>query len=137
MSHSDRFAYSGHKYGLIAYQAYNVVNYECYITYIIYIKGCVMKTVTSTELQKNTREVIDWTRTRGEAVVIETYGKPMAALLSYDDFQAYVQYKQARAARFAQLRKAAAANAATNELNEAEAEVLVDMERQALATEQA
>ena len=91
-----------------------------------------MKTVTSTELQKNTREMIDWTRTRGEAVVIETYGKPMAALLSYDEFQAYVQYKQARTARFAQLREAAVANAAANELSEAEAEALVEAERQAL-----
>jgi prevent-host-death family protein len=96
----------------------------------------MMKTVTSTELQKNTREVIDWTRTRGEVVVIETYGKPMAALLSYDEFQAYVQYKQARAARFAQLRKAAAANADANELSEVEVEALVDAERQALYTKQ-
>ena len=96
-----------------------------------------MKTVTSTELQKNTREVIDWTRTQGEAVVIETYGKPMAALLSYDEFQAYVQYKQAREARFAQLRKGATANVAANELSEVEALALVDAERQALYTEQA
>jgi prevent-host-death family protein len=96
----------------------------------------MMKMVTSTELQKNTREVIDWTRTKGEAVVIETYGKPMAALLSYDEYQAYQQYKQARAARFAQLRQAAAANAAANTLSEAEALALVDAERQALYQEQ-
>lgn len=95
-----------------------------------------MKTVTSTELQKNTREVIDWTRTRGEAVVIETYGKPMAALLSYAEYQAYVQYKQSRAARFAQLRETAAANADANTLSEAEALALVDAERQALHEEQ-
>ena len=94
-----------------------------------------MKTVTSTELQKNTREVIDWTRTRSEAVVIETYGKPMAALLSYDEYQAYQAYKQARAARFAQLRQAAAANAAANGLSETDALALVDGERQALYTE--
>jgi PHD/YefM family antitoxin component YafN of YafNO toxin-antitoxin module len=54
------------------------------------------KTISSTELQKNTREIIDWTRTKGEAVVIETYGKPMAAILSYDEYQAYVVYKQTR-----------------------------------------
>jgi prevent-host-death family protein len=96
----------------------------------------MMKTVTSTELQKNTREVIDWARTRSEAVVIETYGKPMAALLSYDEYQAYQQYKQARAARFAHLRQAAAANTAANTLSEAEAMALVDTERQALYEEQ-
>lgn len=86
-----------------------------------------MKTVTSTELQKNTREVIDWARTQGEAVVIETYGKPMAAILSYAEYQAYQQYKEARAARFAQLREAAAANAATNGLSEAETAPLVEV----------
>ncbi len=83
------------------------------------------KTITSTELQKNTREVIDWTRTRGEPVIVETYGKPMAAILSYDEYQAYRQYKQARSARFAQLRAAAAAN----ELSEAEALALVEVTR--------
>jgi len=94
-----------------------------------------MKTVTSTELQKNTREVIDWARMRGEAVLIETYGKPMAALLSYDEYQSYLQYRQARAVRFEQLRLAAAANAAENELSEEEALALVDDERQALYVE--
>jgi prevent-host-death family protein len=52
------------------------------------------RVITSTDLQKKTREMIDYTRTRGEPVVIETYGKPMAAILSYDEYQAYQQYKQ-------------------------------------------
>lgn len=90
------------------------------------------KTVSSTELQKNTRDVIDWTRTQGEPVVIETYGKPMAAILSYDEYQNYVQYKQARLARFAQLRQAAATNAAGSRLTEAEALALINAERDAL-----
>lgn len=94
------------------------------------------KTITSTELQKNIREVIDWTRTRGEPVIVETYGKPMAAILSYDEYQAYRQYKQARVARFAQLRAAAAANAAANELSEAEALALVETTRQEWFDEQ-
>lgn len=90
-----------------------------------------MKIVTSTELQKKTREVIDWARTRSEAVVIETYGKPMAALLSYDEYQAFLQYKQARAARFARLRETAEVNAAANQLSEADAMAVVEAERQA------
>ena len=93
------------------------------------------RVITSTDLQKKTREMIDWTRTRGEPVVIETYGKPMAAILSYDEYQAYQQYKQARAARFARLREAAALNAAANNLTEAEALALVDTVRQTVFTE--
>lgn len=95
-----------------------------------------MKTVTSTELQKNTRGVIDWARTRNEAVIIETYGKPMAALLTYDEYQAYQHYKQARTARFAELRQAAGTNTTANGLTEAEAMALVDAERQAIYQEQ-
>lgn len=93
------------------------------------------KVITSTDLQKKTREMIDWTRTRGEAVVIETYGKPMAAILSYDEYQSYQQYKQARAARFARLQEAAALNAAGNRLTEAETLALVDAARQELYAE--
>lgn len=94
------------------------------------------RTITSTELQKNTRAIIDWTRTRGEPVIVETYGKPMAAILSFDDYAAYDQYRQARALRFAQLRAAAAANAAGNSLSETEVLALVDSIRQELFDEQ-
>lgn len=94
------------------------------------------KVVSSTELQKKTREVIDWARIKGEAVVVETYGKPMAAILSYDEYQAYLQYKQARAQRFARLRQAAAENAGLDRLTEEEALALVDQARQELYEQQ-
>ncbi|MEJ2752526.1 MAG: type II toxin-antitoxin system Phd/YefM family antitoxin [Candidatus Promineifilaceae bacterium] len=88
------------------------------------------KVVSSTELQKNTREVIDWARIKGEAVVVETYGKPMAAILSFDEYEAYQQYKAARAARFARLRQAAAENSTLHNLTEEEAMALVELVRQ-------
>lgn len=94
------------------------------------------KTVTSTELQKNTRAVIDWTRIKGEPVVIETYGKPMAAILSYEDYEAYLQYRQARAARFDELRQVAAMNAAENDLTEEEAIALIESVRQEIYEEE-
>ncbi len=50
------------------------------------------RVVSSTELQKKTREIIDWTRVNGEPVVIQTHGKPMAAILSYQDYQKWLQY---------------------------------------------
>lgn len=90
------------------------------------------KTITSTELQKNTREMIDWTRVEKEAIVIQTYGKPMAALVSYDEYQNYLQYKQARADRFTSLREGAAENAAYNVLTDDEAMALVEQTRQEL-----
>ncbi|MCP4426073.1 MAG: type II toxin-antitoxin system Phd/YefM family antitoxin [Chloroflexi bacterium] len=50
------------------------------------------KIVSSTELQKNTRKIIDWARVSGEPVVIQTYGKPMAAILSYEDYQRWLKF---------------------------------------------
>ncbi len=93
------------------------------------------KTVTSTELQTSTRDVIDWARTRGEAVVVQTYGKPMAAILSYDEYQRYLQYKRARRQRFKRLEQAAAENAAFNQLTEEEAQALVEQARQEIYEE--
>ena len=88
------------------------------------------RVISSTELQKKTREVIDWARTKGEPVVVETYGKPMAAILSYDEYQAYQQYKQARSERFARLRSAASQNAASSELTHEQVLSLIDEIRQ-------
>lgn len=90
------------------------------------------KTISSTELQKKTREMIDWTRIEKEAIVIQTYGKPMAALVSYDEYQNYLQYKQARTTRFARLREAAAENAEYTMLTEAEALAIVEQVRHEL-----
>ncbi len=93
------------------------------------------KTITSTELQKNTRELIEWTRARGEPIIVESDGKPVAAILSYAEFQANDQVREARTARFTQLQAAAGANAAANGLTEIEAMVLVDAERQMMFDE--
>jgi prevent-host-death family protein len=54
-------------------------------------EAVINRVVSSTDLQKNTREIIDWTRVHGEPVVIETYGKPMAVILSYEDYQRWLQ----------------------------------------------
>ena len=88
------------------------------------------KVVTSTDLRKKTREVLEWTRKNGEAVVVETRGKPMAAILPLNEYQAYLQYKQARAASFTRLREIVAENAAYNGLTEEEALALAEHARQ-------
>ncbi|MDY7079669.1 MAG: hypothetical protein SXV54_22515 [Chloroflexota bacterium] len=91
------------------------------------------KVVTSTELQKNTRAVIDWARTRGDAVIVETYSKPMVAILPFDKYQDYLRHKQkqkeARAERFERLRQFAERNAAFSGLSEEDASALVEEAR--------
>lgn len=94
------------------------------------------KVITSTELQKQTREAIDYARVERDAIIVETYGRPMAVILSYDEYKSYIEYKagqEQRAARFALLSDAAAENAAYNALSEEEAVQLVEEVRQEIA----
>jgi PHD/YefM family antitoxin component YafN of YafNO toxin-antitoxin module len=96
------------------------------------------KVITSTELQKQTREAIDYARVERDAVIVETYGRPMAVILSYDEYQAYMEYKagqEYRSARFALLRDAAEQNAAYNQLSEEEAVQLVEEAREEIANQ--
>ena len=85
-----------------------------------------LKSVT----KKGAIDLVTEADTASEAAIIETRGKPMAALLPYEEYQAYVKYKQARAASFARLRQVAAENAAFNELTEDEALALAEHARQ-------
>ncbi len=90
------------------------------------------KIITSTELQKQTREAIDYARVERDAVIVETYGRPMAVILSYDEYLAYVNYKARQeqgAARFSVLRGAAGQNAAYNHLSEEDGMQLVEEAR--------
>lgn len=94
------------------------------------------KVITSTELQKQTREAIDYARVERDAVIVETYGRPMAVILSYDEYQAFMAYKEGqaqRAAQFAALREEAAENAEYTELTEEEGIALVEEIREEIA----
>jgi len=92
------------------------------------------KVVSSTELQKRTRDIIDQARTQDTAIVVETYGKPMVVILPYDEYQEYLVFKQrqqeARSERFARLRRLAEQNAAAAGLSDAEATTLIEEARE-------
>lgn len=88
------------------------------------------KVVTSTELQKNMETVIDWAGR--EAIIVETSGQPLVAILPFDEYQEYLKYKekqQARVARFERLRQLAEQNA-TYGLSEAETLTLAEEARE-------
>ncbi len=92
------------------------------------------RVVTSTELQKNTRAIIDWARTRSDAIIVETYNKPMVAILPFDKYQDYLRHKQrqreARVERFERLRQLAEQNTTFGDLSEEEASALVEEARE-------
>lgn len=93
------------------------------------------KVISSTELQRQTRETIDYARMERDPVIIETYGRPMAVILSFDEYQEYQNYLDKRRERFERVREAADANAAYNALSEAEALRLVEEVREEIRSE--
>lgn len=63
------------------------------------------------------------------AVIVETYGRPMVGILSDDEYLTYINYKagqEQRAARFSLLREAAGQNVTYNQLLEEEGSQLVE-----------
>lgn len=93
------------------------------------------KVVTSTELQKNTRNVIDWARTRGDTVIVETYGKPMVAIMDVEEYEVLLRIKRTH------LRESfgealSQARQATRDLSPEAVNQLVDQTREAVRVEQ-
>ena len=85
----------------------------------------IMRKVTATELQRNAREVIDQVRVRHEAVVVENRGKPMAAVLPYEEYERWQQYVDQREKDFRRLLELAESKMAANQgLNDDEAMAL-------------
>ena len=85
-----------------------------------------MRTITATELQRHARDVVDRVRMNREPIVVENRGKPMVAVLPYDDYEGYQRYRAQREERFRRLFAAADANAARNGLTDEEAMALAD-----------
>lgn len=87
------------------------------------------KVITSTELQKQTREAIDYARVERDAVIVETHGRPMAVLLGYEEYQGYLMFKIAQQERERQatvLRETDAAHATDYQFSENETRPPVD-----------
>jgi prevent-host-death family protein len=88
------------------------------------------KRVSATELQRKTREVIDQVRTSGKAVVVESHGKPMVAVVP---FEQYERERKARERDFEALFAFARENARLNpDLTEESAIELADQIRKEL-----
>ncbi len=44
------------------------------------------KIINSTELRTKTRDLMERVKFNGEAFVVETFGRPMAVIISFEDF---------------------------------------------------
>ena len=52
------------------------------------------RTVSSTEVQNNFGAMVQWAKENHEGVIVERRGKPEAALISYEEYQAMIQLKE-------------------------------------------
>jgi len=53
--------------------------------------------VSSSALKRHLGAWLDWTGRNGEELVIETYGRPVAVLVAYEEYADYLAYRRARA----------------------------------------
>ena len=73
-----------------------------------------MRKVTATELARHARDVIDDVRVKRELVVVENRGKPMAAVVPYEEYEALLRYRKELEARWERIDAMVRANAAGN-----------------------
>jgi hypothetical protein len=79
-------------------------------------------------------DVLQTIREERATYIIETFGRPQAALVHLDEYRQFQQYRQERDAFFRELDQIAKANAAQNaDLSEADILALIEQARQSVA----
>ena len=85
-------------------------------------------TIQSTDLRRRVREVLDRVRIERQPVIVRVYGTPQAAIVPYEDFEAFQAWqarRQKRAVWLAELRAIAEEVSARAALSEDESSALI------------
>lgn len=72
------------------------------------------RSIGATDLRQRLTDVLQAIRERQETYVVETFGRPQAALVNLDEYRQFQRFRQEREAFFAWLEDTAAANAERN-----------------------
>jgi len=72
------------------------------------------RSIGATDLRQQLTDVLQAIRERQETYVVETFGRPQAALINLEEYRQFQRFRQEREAFFAWLEDAAAANAERN-----------------------
>jgi len=92
--------------------------------------------IGATDLRQQLTDVLQSIREERAMYVIETFGRPQAALVNLDEYRRFQQYQQEREAFFNRLDAAVDANAARNVgLSEADILALIEQSRQSVLSE--
>ena len=72
------------------------------------------KTIGATDLRQRLTDVLQAVRERRETYVVETFGRPQAAIINLDEYRQYQRFREEREAFFEWLEDTAARNAQRN-----------------------
>ena len=86
------------------------------------------KSIGTTDLRQQLTDVLQAVREQRAAYVVETFGRPQAAIVNLDEYRQFQRFREEREAFFDWLEEAAARNAERN-VGLSDAEVLAIIER--------
>jgi prevent-host-death family protein len=93
------------------------------------------RNIGATDLRQRLTDVLQEVRERREAYIIETFGRPQAALINLDEYRQFQRFLRERGAFFDWLEDAATRNAEhTQGLSEEEVLRIIEQARQEVAS---
>jgi prevent-host-death family protein len=72
------------------------------------------RSIGTTDLRRRLTDVLQAVQERRETYIIETFGRPQAAIINLDEYEQFQRFRQEREAFFAWLEATAARNAERN-----------------------
>ena len=92
------------------------------------------KTIGATDLRQRLTDVLQAVRERRETYVVETFGRPQAAIINLDEYRQFQRFREEREAFFEWLEDTAARNAQRNVgLSDEEVLTLIERAREEVA----
>jgi prevent-host-death family protein len=92
------------------------------------------KTIGATDLRQRLTDVLQAVRERRETYVVETFGRPQAAIINLDEYRQFQRFREEREAFFEWLEDTAARNAQRNVgLSDEEVLALIERAREEVA----
>lgn len=89
------------------------------------------RSIGATDLRQRLTDILQAVRERREAYIVETFGRPQAAIISLDEYRQFQRFWQEREAFFGWLEAAAARNAERNVgLTDEEVLAIIEQARQ-------
>lgn len=91
--------------------------------------------IGATDLRQKLTDVLEEIREERATYVIETFGRPQAAIVNLAEYRRFQQYREQREEFFRWMEETAATNAPANrDMSEEELLVLIDRAREEVAT---